>query len=159
MPRRIDPARIAEISGASYPPPLDEKIKTRTRRHLGDAAELTQFGVNILTVPPGTWSSQRHWHTHEDEFFYILSGELVLVTDEGEELMRAGDAAGFRCGEGVGQHFQNRSDQPATLLAIGSRNPDDVCYYPDLDLVAGTRDGKAWFTHRDGTPYPQTSND
>ncbi len=154
MPRRIDVKLIPEIAGSSYPAPFDEKLGTRARRHLGDRAGLTQYGVNLLTVPPGAWSSQRHWHTHEDEFFYVLSGELVLVTDEGEEGMRRGDAAGFRCGEGVGHHFQNRSEAPATLLVIGSRNPGDQVFYPGLDLKTGIGGKPAPFLHLDGTPYP-----
>ena len=155
MPGRIDFDKVPETTGASYPPPFDEKVRTRRRRALGDAAGLTQFGVNLLTIPPGIWSSQRHWHSHEDEFFYVLEGEVVFVTDTGEEVLGPGQAAGAKCGEGIGHHFQNRSDADAVLLVVGTRDGRDVCRYPELDLVAGTENGVAWFTRRDGTPYPR----
>ncbi|MEZ6022021.1 MAG: cupin domain-containing protein [Hyphomonadaceae bacterium] len=91
----------------------------------GDAAGLTQFGVNLVTLDPGVWSSQRHWHAKEDEFVYMLEGELVLVTDAGEEIMRAGDSAGFKAGVRDGHVLQNRSDKPARFLVVGGRDADD----------------------------------
>src|SRR5258706_12786774 len=102
MSKRIDPASLHRIIGMQYPPPFDAPCRARERRRLGDAAGLTQFGVNLLRLPPGAWSSQRHWHTHDDEFVYVLSGEVVLVTNDGEEILRAGDAAGFKAGESNG---------------------------------------------------------
>ena len=110
--------------GTLYPPPFDEPCRARERTRLGDAAGLTQFGVNLLRLPPGAWSSQRHWHTGEDEFIYIVSGEVVLVTDAGEEVLRAGDCAGFKANDGDGHHLQNRSGQDAVVLEIGSRVAD-----------------------------------
>src|SRR3979409_1384594 len=107
--------------GAGYPPPYDEPCKARRRWQLGDAAGLTQFGVNLLRLPPGAWSSQRHWHSGEDEFVYIVSGEGMLVTDAGEEVLRAGDCAGFKANDGDGHQLQNRSGQDAIVLEIGSR--------------------------------------
>jgi uncharacterized cupin superfamily protein len=95
MTKRIDIAALASVVGTLYPPPFDEPCRARARTRLGDPAGLTQFGVNLLRLPPGAWSSQRHWHTAGDEFVYVLSGEVVLVTDSGEEVLRAGDAAGF----------------------------------------------------------------
>src|SRR5438067_1158131 len=107
--KRIEVGTLAPVSGTSYPPPFDQPCRARQRRRLGDAAGLTQFGVNLLVLPPGSWSSQRHWHTAEDEFVYVLAGEVTLVTDAGEEILRAGDAAGFKAGEPNGHCLQNRS--------------------------------------------------
>src|SRR5712692_9876856 len=95
MTKRIEVAALARVTGTTYPPPFDEPCRSRERVRLGDAAGLTQYGVNLLRLPPGAWSSQRHWHTAGDEFVYVLSGEIVLVTDGGEEVLRAGDSAGF----------------------------------------------------------------
>jgi uncharacterized cupin superfamily protein len=118
---------------------------------LARAAGLTQFGVNLTVIEPGAWSSQRHWHTHEDEFVWVLSGELTLVTDAGEEILRAGDCAAFKCGERDGHHLINKSGQPAQVLEIGTAHPQDTCTYPDIDMIADERG----YTHRDGTPYPK----
>lgn len=151
--KKIDLAAIKVSLGSGYPAPYDEPCRQRQRLRLGDVAGLSQFGVNLLRLPPGTWSSQRHWHTAEDEFVYILEGEVVLVSDAGEEVLRAGDCAGFKAGEANGHHLQNRTNREAVLLEVGSRNPEhDGVDYPDLDLTlrAGTRS----FLHRDGTPYP-----
>ena len=151
MPR-IDPLAAPEGSGTRYPAPFDQPCRNRRWRRLGEAAGLTQFGVNLLRLAPGVWSSQRHWHTLEDEFVYVLSGEVVLVTDGAEERLRAGDCAGFAAGVANGHHLQNRSDADALILEIGSRRPDaDDVEYPDIDLRWGAAHGK---THKDGTPYP-----
>jgi uncharacterized cupin superfamily protein len=123
----------------------------RTRRRLGDAAGLTAFGVNLLRLPPGTWSSQRHWHTAEDEFVYVLEGELTLVTDAGEEILRAGDCAGFKAGVRDGHHLQNRSGKDAVVIEIGSRKDEDEGEYSDIDM----RFGPEGFFHKDGKPYPK----
>ena len=154
MSKRIDAATVSPILGSLYPPPFDLPCRRRERRRLGDAAGLTQFGVNLLRLAPGSWSSQRHWHSHEDEFVYVLAGEVTLVSDDGEELLRAGDAAGFKAGEANGHSLQNRSATDALLLEIGSRNPaQDATIYPDIDLRAPAGATPANFTHRDGTPY------
>jgi uncharacterized cupin superfamily protein len=150
MPK-IDIEKAPTRTGTGYPPPFDERNRNRTRWKLGDAAGLTQFGVNLMRMAPGQWSSQRHWHTHEDEFVWVLEGEGVLVTDEGEQMLRPGDCAGFPAGAPNGHHIQNRSDRELVLLEVGSRRPDeDACDYPDIDMVAPP--GRAYF-HRDGTPY------
>jgi uncharacterized cupin superfamily protein len=151
MPRKIDHATAPKAVGTLYPPPFDGPCLKRARVRLGDAAGLTQFGVNLCTLPPGAWSSQRHWHTTEDELIYVVSGEVVLVTDAGEEILRAGDSAGFKAGDKDGHHFQNRSSTDAVILEIGTRIEGDAAYYPDIDLVAPPGPG---YTHRDGTPYP-----
>ena len=153
MAKRIDPAALESITGTLYPPPFDEPCRARERTRLGDAAGLTQFGVNLLRLPPGAWSSQRHWHTGEDEFVYVLAGEVVLVTDAGEETLRAGDAAGFPANDLDGHCLQNRSGADATVLEIGTRMKGSVAYYPDIDMVAPAGGRPTAYTHRDGTPY------
>lgn len=108
-----------------------------------------------MRLKPGVWSSQRHWHSHEDEFIYILEGEAVLVTDAGEEILRPGDAAGFKSGDADGHHLQNRGAQDLVYLEVGSRIPACAAQYPDIDLLAPPADsGRAMLTHRDGMPYP-----
>lgn len=153
MTRRIDVAGIASIIGTLYPPPFDKRCRARERKRLGDAAALTQFGVNLLRLPPGIWSSQRHWHTVNDEFVYVVSGEVVLVTDEGPEVLRAGDAAGFKAGEKNGHCLQNRSDSDAMVLEIGSRLPSDAAHYSDIDMISPPDEKPAINTRRDPTPY------
>jgi uncharacterized cupin superfamily protein len=153
MGKRIDVASIIPVIGTDYPPPFDRPCRARERRMLGDQAGLTQFGVNLLRLIPGTWSSQRHWHTGSDEFVYVISGEVVLVSDNGEEILRAGDAAGFKAGDTNGHCLQNRSGDDACILEIGTRSATDIGYYSDIDMVA-TADGRpAVYTHRDGMPY------
>jgi uncharacterized cupin superfamily protein len=155
MPK-IDIAAAPARTGTGYPPPYDAPCRGRHRAKLGDAAGLTQFGVNLLRLPPGQWSSQRHWHSAEDEFTWVVSGEVVLVTNEGEQVLRAGDCAGFPAGLANGHHFQNRSDADVMLLEVGSRRPDkDGCDYPDIDLTLAN--GATAYTHRDGTPYVDTT--
>ena len=148
----IDAAEMR--TGSNYPSPFDQPCLARTRRKLGDAAGLTQFGVNLLRLPPGQWSAQRHWHTAEDEFVWVVQGEVVLVTDEGEQTLRPGDCAGFPAGAPDGHHLQNRSAAEAVLLEVGTRDlTKDGCDYPDIDMIA--RPGEDLYRHRDGTPYPK----
>ncbi len=155
MTKRIDPATLPVLTGTTYPPPYDEPCRARYRTRLGDVAGLTQYGVNLLRLAPGAWSSQRHWHTGGDEFIYVLAGEVVLVTDAGEETLRAGDCAGFKAGEPDGHHLQNRSGADTTILEIGSRVPGEAAYYPGIDLVARVASPATpgGYTHTDGTPY------
>jgi uncharacterized cupin superfamily protein len=154
MPKRIDIAALTPVVGTLYPRPFDRPCRARERTKLGDAAGLTQFGVNLLRLPPGAWSSQRHWHTGGDEFVYVLSGEVVLVTDGGEEILGSGDAAGFAAGDTNGHCLQNRSNREAQVLEIGTRVAGDTGYYSDIDMVAPADGEPAIYTHRDGTPYP-----
>jgi uncharacterized cupin superfamily protein len=155
MPKRINPATLPSITGTLYPSPFDEPCRTRQRIRLGDPAGLTQYGVNLLRLPPGAWSSQRHWHTHQDEFIYVLSGEVVLVSDAGDETLKAGDAAGFKAGDTDGHCLQNRSDTDTTILEIGTRLAEDGAYYSDIDMMAPAGAKPAPCCHRDGTPYPK----
>ncbi len=150
--KRIDPATVPGLTGTLYPTPFDQPCRDRTRQKLGDAAGLTQFGVNLLRLGPGAWSSQRHWHTHTDEFVYVLQGELTLVTNAGEEILKAGDCAGFVAGEDNGHCLQNRTGQQALALEVGTRSADDAGTYSDIDMAAPV--GKpAAYMHKDGTPY------
>ncbi|MFZ5609426.1 MAG: cupin domain-containing protein [Pseudomonadota bacterium] len=155
MPK-IDRQKLPIESGTRYPPPHDAPCRDRRWQALGQAAGLSQFGVNLVTLSPGAWSSQRHWHALEDEFVYILEGELVLVTDAGEEVMRAGDCAGFKAGVKDGHHLQNRSDEEAVFLAIGSRDDKDHGVYSDIDMtfIPGRYSGGGGYRHKDGKPYP-----
>ncbi|MGZ8362315.1 MAG: cupin domain-containing protein [Caulobacteraceae bacterium] len=151
MPK-IDLATAPVRSGTGYPPPYDAPCRLRERLQLGNAAGLTQFGVNLLRLPDGQWSAQRHWHSAEDEFVYVLEGEVVLVTDEGEQVMRAGDCAGFKAGDENGHHLQNRSGHEALVLEVGTRNPEeDTAAYPGIDLFYPG--GGKGYQHTDGTPY------
>jgi uncharacterized cupin superfamily protein len=151
MARKIDVASAPHTRGARYPMPYDEPCAPRERWRLGDAAGLSQFGVNLLRLPPGAWSSQRHWHSAEDEFVYVLEGEVVLVTDAGEEVLSAGDCAGFKAGDEDGHHLQNRSGREAVLLEVGTRRwSEGMVDYPDIDLQLQLGSG---FRRRDGRPY------
>jgi uncharacterized cupin superfamily protein len=152
MAKRIDPSTLPETVGTFYPPPFDQPCRARGRKKLGDAAGLTQFGVNLLRLPPGAWSSQRHWHNEQDEFVYVVSGEVVLVTDAGEEVLKAGDCAGFKAGDKDGHHIQNRSGADVLLLEIGTRTESDSGEYSDIDM-AFQMGGAAIYVHKDGTPY------
>ncbi|MDE2179107.1 MAG: cupin domain-containing protein [Xanthomonadaceae bacterium] len=151
MPK-IDLSTVPVHVGARYPTPFDDACAGRLRKRIGDAAGLSAFGLNLTTLPPGQWSSQRHWHSHEDEFVYVLEGELTLVENAGEILLRAGDCAAFPKGGENGHHLKNHSTAMAVYLEVGSRHPDDVTYCADIDMMSANRDGR--FVHKDGTPYP-----
>jgi uncharacterized cupin superfamily protein len=151
MPK-IDLAAVQTRRGSGYPAPYDAPCRNRSRERLGDAADLTQFGVNRLRLEPGTWSSQRHWHAEEDEFVYVLQGEVTLIDDGGEQLLRAGDCAGFRAGDPNGHHLVNRSDAAAVVLEVGSRRPEhEAVDYPDIDLTIAP--GETRYRHKDGRLY------
>ena len=152
MPK-IDLKSVPERRGSGYPAPFHEIAEGRVRRRLGDAGGLTQFGVNLLQLPPGAASSQRHWHSGEDEFVYVVSGEMILVTDKGEERLRAGDCAAFPKGVADGHQLVNKSDAVAVCLEVGTRSEDDVCTYSDIDMMIDSKAGR--YVHRDGTPYPE----
>jgi uncharacterized cupin superfamily protein len=151
MPK-IDLSAVTTRKDAGYPAPFNEPCAGRTRRRLGDAGGLRDFGVNLMTLPPGGWSSQRHWHSHEDEFVYVLDGELTLVDDGGETRLRAGECAAFPKGSGDGHHLKNLSSVEAVYLEVGSRDPHDLTTCSDIDMMSSNADGR--FVHKDGSPYP-----
>ena len=149
----LDPGEVAVRQGSSYPAAFREPCRTRIKRALGDALGLSNFGVNLVTLPPGAWSAQRHWHSHEDEFVYVVDGELTLITDGGEQALTAGQAAGFPAGKADGHHLVNKGSAPATYLEIGDRRGDDAVTYPDVDLhLPSTPEGRV-FTNKKGEPY------
>jgi uncharacterized cupin superfamily protein len=150
MPK-IDIAAVPQRKGSGYPTPFDAPCAGRLRQRLGNAGGLTDFGVNLMHLPPDGWSSQRHWHSHEDEFVVVLEGALTLIEDEGETVLGAGECAAFPKGSGNGHHFINRSGVMAVYLEIGSRAPADVTTCSDIDMMSANPDGR--FTHKDGTPY------
>lgn len=131
---KIDFKNCPPRSGSGYPSPYDEPCRDRHAMALGDVAGLTQFGVNLVRLKPGAWSSQRHWHAHEDEFVWVQAGTAVLVTDAGRETMSPGECAGFKAGVRDGHHFINESDEDVLLLVVGARDDKDHGEYPDIDM-------------------------
>jgi uncharacterized cupin superfamily protein len=152
MPK-IDIGKLRLDTRRGYPPPHDERVAGRSKKRLGDAAGLTQFGVNLTTLKPGSASALRHWHENEDEFVYVLEGELTLVEDEGEIVMRPGDAAGFKAQVANGHHFVNRSNRDAIYLEIGSRAERERVHYPDVDLAVVKDETGVRYARKDGTPF------
>lgn len=149
---KIDLTKVPCEAGSAYPHPFHQPADGRVRQALGDAGGLKQFGINRTVLPPGAISSQRHWHTEEDEAVYVLSGEVTLITDAGESVLKAGDFAAYPAGEANGHHMANQSSEPAVYLEIGSRITTDDVHYPDVDLFWDHARG--WYTHKDGAPYP-----
>jgi uncharacterized cupin superfamily protein len=152
---KIDIDAIPETNTCGYPAPFHEIAVGRFRKRLGNSGGLTQFGVNLCRLTPGAGSSQRHWHVDEDEFVYVLEGEVVLVEDEGETLLKAGDAATFKAGVENGHQLINRSDRDALVLEVGTRTPDHSAFYSDIDMKVVNENGEDRFLHMDGTPYPK----
>ena len=146
----LDPSTVPQVLGSGYPEPFKSRMGDRRKRRLGNACRLTRFGVNLVTLGAGGQSALRHWHTLEDEFVYVVSGELTLVTDAGEQTLSAGMCVGYPAGSRDAHHLLNRSGAPATYLEIGSREDADECFYPDDDLALVD---EARFVHKDGSPY------
>lgn len=151
---KIDISSLPERQGCRYPSPHDKPCNGRRWRALGEAAGLSQFGVNLLRLEPGVWSSQRHWHMREDEFVWVLEGEVVMVTDAGREKLRAGDCAGFKAGERNGHHFINESATDAVLLVTGGRDDGDYGEYSDIDMrfLPGRYSGGGGYETKAGKP-------
>jgi uncharacterized cupin superfamily protein len=150
----LDPQSVTPRSGTVYPEPYRSRVLPRSKRALGDALGLTRIGINLTTLAPGKESSMCHWHTREDEFVYVLEGELVLRTAGGEQLLRAGMCAGFAAGAEVGHQLINRSNAPAVYLEVSNREAEDTCYYTDadVDLAWNPPHARGKVTRRDGTP-------
>jgi uncharacterized cupin superfamily protein len=149
----LDPSELEPRTGSAYPQQFRARVTPREKRALGDALGLTKIGVNLTTLFPGKESALRHHHTLEDELVYVLEGEVVLRTDEGEQLLTAGQCAGFAAGATNGHQFVNRSSAPARYLEISNRDPDDIAAYPDDDLAYRKVDGKHVFSRKDGSSY------
>jgi uncharacterized cupin superfamily protein len=147
----IDGLRIESSTG--YPEPFRKVVEGRARKRLGNAAGLTQFGVNLTTLKPGAASALRHWHAAEDEFVYMLAGEVVLCEDGSEVVLRPGDAAGFKAGVANGHCLVNRSDRDAVYLEVGTRAARERAEYPDVDLCAEKDENGGRFVHKSGEPY------
>ena len=149
----LDPMSIAPRTGSGYPEPYRSRVVPREKRALGDALGLSKIGVNQTTLPPGKESSMRHWHTHEEEFIYVLDGEVVLCTDAGEQTLKAGMCAGFPVGTRDGHNLINRSVRPAVYLEISNRDPNDGACYPDVDLAYHGANAAVKFTRKDGSGF------
>ncbi len=150
----LDPSEVTPRTGSGYPEPYRSRVLPREKRALGDATGLTKVGINLTTLPAGKESAMRHWHTREDEFVFVLEGEVVLRTDEGEQLLKAGMCAGFPAGQKNGHQLVNRSSQPARYLEMSNRDPQDSAEYPEDDLAYSKGpDGKAKFTRKNGSSY------
>jgi uncharacterized cupin superfamily protein len=145
----LDPAEVEGTTGTIYPDAFKPVVGGRVKRRLSPALGLSEFGVNVVELPPGAASALRHHHSAEDEFVMVLSGELVLRTDGGEQILKAGDCAGFPKNSGDGHCLVNCSDATASYLEIGSRAEADRVEYPDVDMVY---EGGV-FRHKDGRPY------
>jgi uncharacterized cupin superfamily protein len=150
----LNPMEVEAVSRTSYPEPYASRVMPREKRRLGDFLGLQKIGINRTTLPAGKESSMRHWHTHEDEFIYVLEGEVVLRTDTGEQVLTPGCCAGFPAGVSVGHQLINRSQKPAVYLEISNRDAEDTVYYtdPDVDMVHSPPFARGKMTRRDGTP-------
>jgi uncharacterized cupin superfamily protein len=149
----IDPADVPEVTATGYPEPFRQRVAGRHRRRLGDAAGLNNFGVNLTTLDPGSHSALRHWHKTQDEFIYVLEGEITLLSDAGRQILKPGMSAGFPAGVGDGHCLVNETDRPVRYLEVGDRTPNDAASYPDDDMAGHMVDGKMVFTRKDGTPH------
>lgn len=149
MPK-LDIEAIAQSNATGYPDPFDREVEGRWWRRLAPAGGLTQMGASHVVLKPGAWSSQRHWHEGEDELVIMLSGEAVLIEDDGETIMRPGDVAAWPAGVQNGHHLVNRGDQDCVFIAIGAGDGSSGGGYSDIDMTFG-EDG---YFHKDGTPYP-----
>jgi uncharacterized cupin superfamily protein len=149
----LDPADVASQGGSNYPEPFAGRVRDRHRQRLGNAAGLTNFGVNLVTLGPGTESSMRHTHAKQDEFIYVLEGEVTLVTDGGRQILGPGMAAGFPAGSTDAHQLINTTASAVRYLEVGDRSAGDAVVYPDVDMAAQWVDGKWVFTHKDGKPY------
>ena len=152
MPK-VDIAKVPIKSGTFYPAQFQAECRGRHKQALGDAAGLTQFGVNITRISPGAASALRHWHELEDEFIYVLEGELVLVENDGEVVLKPGDAAGFKAGSGNAHRLINRGSRDAVYFEVGTRAKSERVHYPDVDLVMERDERGRRYLHRSGEPY------
>ena len=149
----VDPKNVPESTGSNYPQQFKYAVAGRVKKRLGDAARLQNFGVNLVRLAPGSCSTLRHWHTCQDEFIYVLEGEVTLITNLGEQVLKSGMAAGFPAGDADGHHLINHTDSDVVYLEIGDRTSGDSVNYPDDDLIAKSGDNGWIFTRKDGEIY------
>jgi len=147
MPK-IDLDAIDAVERTNYPPEYAAGVKGRMVRRMTAMLGLQDFGVSHVTLRPGAWSSQRHWHEREDELVVMLTGEAVLVDDAGRIQMRAGDMAVFPKNDGNGHHLRNESDRDCVFVAIGLP-PEGPCHYPDIDMLYQA----GGYTRKDGSSF------
>jgi uncharacterized cupin superfamily protein len=148
MPK-VDLEGIEQVNRTGYPPPFDKDVAGRWYRRLAPATGLTDFGASHVVLKPGAWSSQRHWHDGEDEFLVMLSGEAVLVEDDGRSVLRPGDIAAWPKGTGVGHHLINESDSDCSFVVVGG-GTNRGGGYSDIDMMF-TADNR--YVHKDGSPF------
>src|SRR5665213_3115889 len=146
MPKFIEAIDAPTRKGSRYPKPHDAPCLNRTKYLLGNVFGLDQFGVNLAVLEPGAWSSQRHWHEKEDEFIYVLDGEITLADDSGEHVLTPGMCAGFKAGNGNGHCLKNLTDKPVQYLEVGTRGSDEVCWYSDIDMKVVQNKQKRLYT-------------
>jgi uncharacterized cupin superfamily protein len=152
MPK-IDIAKLPVDTRIGYPAPFDRVVVGRERKRLGNAVGLDQFGVNLTTLKPGAASALRHWHEQEDELIFVLEGEVVLIEDDGETMLKPGDAAGFKANNPNGHHLVNKSSRDAVYLEVGTRSKYERAHYPDVDMMVVRDDKGMRYTHKNGEPY------
>jgi uncharacterized cupin superfamily protein len=150
---KLDSKSVTPRTATVYPPEFAGAVKGREKRSLGDFFGLTQYGVNLTTLAPGAWSSHRHWHEHEDEFIFVVEGEITLIDDSGEHLLKPGMCAGFKAGVANGHHLVNKAKTPVTYLEIGSRAALERAHYPDVDMLFEKDGVKTTVTRRNGLPF------
>ena len=153
MPK-VDIDKVQLETATTYPDPFWQATVGRGKKRLGNAVGLSQFGVNLTTLNPGAWSSQRHWHRNEDEFVYVVQGEITLVEDHGEITLKAGDAAGWKSSSPVGHCLINKTQSDAVYLEIGTRSPTETAVYPDIDMRAEKDKTGMRYVKKSGEPYP-----
>ena len=149
----VDHKNVPESTGSNYPQQFKYAVAGRVKKRLGDAARLQNFGVNLVRLAPGSCSTLRHWHTCQDEFIYVLEGEVTLITNLGEQVLKSGMAAGFPAGDADGHHLINHTDSDVVYLEIGDRTSGDSANYPDDNLIAKSGDNGWIFTRKDGEIY------
>ena len=152
-PSTIEASDAPKRIGSRYPAPYNEQCLARSKAILGDVFGLTQFGVNLVTLEPGAWSSHRHWHEKEDEFVFVVEGTITLSDDAGDHVLTPGMCAGFKAGVANGHHLKNMSDKPASYLEVGTRSKVDTSTYSDVDMLAVKDDGAWRFIRRDGSGF------
>jgi uncharacterized cupin superfamily protein len=154
MPK-VDIEKLQVDTSTGYPQPYRDMVAGRSRRRLGNAVGLDQFGVNLTRLKPGAQSSMRHWHAMEDEFVYVLEGEVVLCENDGETVLRPGEAAGFKAGDANGHCLVNRSNRDVVFLEIGTRSPTEQVDYPDIDMKVRKDEKGLVYSRKSGEPYPR----